>query len=296
MLNNVSFTLNPSSRIGLIGPNGAGKSTLIKTIVGELETLGGKSYFGNHLQIGYFNQQQLTSLDLKKSATEQMMEKFSVKEQNVRDFLGSFGFSKNLALTPIEHFSGGEKSRFALAMIAWQKPNLLVLDEPTNHLDIQMRQALALAIDSFDGAMVLVSHDRHLLRSSVDEFWLVADGLVSKFQGDIDDYQLWLDNHKNRKSQSLTISQRKQQRQQQAQKRHQSQTLKKTINALEIKMENLQTQLKQQHKLFSDKDLYHSQNKSKLKEAITNQKTLESQFEYIQNQWLEKSQQLDEID
>ncbi|MEQ8497205.1 MAG: ATP-binding cassette domain-containing protein, partial [Gammaproteobacteria bacterium] len=193
VLEQVRVLIHPGARIGLLGANGAGKSTLIKAMTGALAPLAGTRTAGTHLAVGYYDQQQLEALDLDASASTHVRRLSpATPEQEIRDFLGGFDFHGDAALTPIRPMSGGEKARLALALIAWQRPNLLLLDEPTNHLDLEMRQALTVALQGFDGAIVVVSHDRYLLRNSVDEFWLVAQGRVAPFDGDLDDYHRWL--------------------------------------------------------------------------------------------------------
>src|SRR5690606_27833101 len=193
ILRNVHIALLPGSRIGLLGPNGAGKSTFMDALRGTGTLLSGERTCGEHLAIGYFAQHQLESLDLDASPFLHLQRLApTASEQKVRDFLAGFDFHGDEALAPIRSFSGGEKARVALAVIAWQKPNLLLLDEPTNHLDLEMRQALTMALQNFDGAIVVVSHDRHLLRNTVDEFWLICDGAVGEYEGDLEDYERWL--------------------------------------------------------------------------------------------------------
>ena len=189
----MNFDLQPGSRIGLLGPNGAGKSTLIGSLTVDLELLAGKRVYGENLTVGYFAQHQLEVLDLQASAFLHIQRLSpGATEQSIRNFLGGFDFHGDKALEPIIGFSGGEKARLALAIIVWQKPNLLLLDEPTNHLDLEMRHALTLALQGYEGALVVISHDRHLLRNTVDQFYLVANGSVNEFDGDLDDYQQWL--------------------------------------------------------------------------------------------------------
>jgi len=193
VLTNVKLSLQSEQRIGLLGVNGAGKSTLIKTIAGVLPVLSGSAVFNKGLQVGYFAQHQVEMLrddqsplwHLKKLAPE-------VREQDLRNYLGSFNFPGEMATGPVEHFSGGEKARLALALIVWQKPNLLLLDEPTNPLDLDTREALAVALAQFEGTLVLVSHDRHLLRATTDQFLIVANGTLQAFDGDLEDYREWL--------------------------------------------------------------------------------------------------------
>ena len=193
VLSKISFSLQSEQRYGLLGVNGAGKSTLIKTIAGVLPVLSGSAVFNKGLQVGYFAQHQVEMLrddqsplwHLKKLAPD-------VREQDLRNYLGSFNFPGEMATGPVEHFSGGEKARLALALIVWQKPNLLLLDEPTNHLDLDTREALAVALAQFEGTLVLVSHDRHLLRATTDQFLIVANGTLQAFDGDLEDYREWL--------------------------------------------------------------------------------------------------------
>ncbi len=193
VLKNVSFSLQSGQRYGLLGINGAGKSTLIKTIAGVLPPLGGKATFNKGLAIGYFAQHQVEMLRNDESPLWNLAKIAPrVREQELRGFLGGFNFPGEMALSPITHFSGGEKARLALAMIVWQRPNLLLLDEPTNHLDLETREALTVALAQFEGTLVLVSHDRHLLRATTDQFLIVADGKLQPFDGDMDDYRDWL--------------------------------------------------------------------------------------------------------
>jgi ATP-binding cassette subfamily F protein 3 len=193
ILRDVRFSLEAGERIGLLGPNGAGKSTLVKTLVGELEPFSGERKAHKDLKIGYFAQHTVESLREGASALDHLMDKApGVATQVMRDFLGTWNFAGDRAFESVDGFSGGERARLALALIAWDKPNLLLLDEPTNHLDLDMREALADALADFDGALVLVSHDRHLLGMVCDSFWRVADGVVESFDGDLDDYAKWL--------------------------------------------------------------------------------------------------------
>ncbi|GLQ45698.1 ABC transporter ATP-binding protein [Dyella lipolytica] len=193
ILRDVRFRLEAGERIGLLGPNGAGKSTLVKTLVGELTPLGGERKAHKDLKIGYFAQHTVESLREGASPFDHLQDKApGVSAQVMRDFLGSWNFAGDRAFESVDGFSGGERARLALALIAWDKPNLLLLDEPTNHLDLDMREALADALADFDGALVLVSHDRHLLGMVCDSFWRVADGKVESFDGDLDDYARWL--------------------------------------------------------------------------------------------------------
>ena len=196
ILKSIKFALQNGQRYGLLGINGAGKSTLIKTIAGELAPLSGNANFNKGLVVGYFAQHQVEMLRDDQSplwhlASLPQTVKRS-REQDFRSFLGGFNFPGEMAINPIANFSGGEKARLALAMIVWQRPNLLLLDEPTNHLDLETREALTVALAQFEGTLVLVSHDRHLLRASTDQFLIVADGVLQPFDGDLEDYRDWL--------------------------------------------------------------------------------------------------------
>jgi ATP-binding cassette subfamily F protein 3 len=193
ILEHVSLTLRPGCRIGLLGRNGAGKSTLVKLLAGTLQQQGGERKEAKALNIGYFAQHQLEQLRPDESPLQHLVRlEPTVPEQELRDYIGGFDFRGDMAMRAIEPFSGGEKSRLALALLIRTKPNLLLLDEPTNHLDLEMREALAFALQDYEGGVVFVSHDRHLLRTCADELLLVADGKVTEFEGDLDDYAAWL--------------------------------------------------------------------------------------------------------
>jgi ATP-binding cassette, subfamily F, member 3 len=196
ILKSIKFALQNGQRYGLLGINGAGKSTLIKTIAGELAPLAGQANFNKGLVVGYFAQHQVEMLRDDQSPLWHLANLPQTlkrsREQDFRSFLGGFNFPGEMAINPIANFSGGEKARLALAMIVWQRPNLLLLDEPTNHLDLETREALTVALAQFEGTLVLVSHDRHLLRASTDQFLIVADATLQAFDGDLEDYRDWL--------------------------------------------------------------------------------------------------------
>jgi ATP-binding cassette subfamily F protein 3 len=306
ILNQVSITLAPGSRIGLLGPNGAGKSTLIKTLVGDINSLSGQRSSGEHLSVGYFSQHQLEALDLEASALVHVM-RLSPKstDQEVRNYLGSFGFFGDDAFTPVKQFSGGEKARVALALIAWQKPNLLLLDEPTNHLDLEVRHALTVAMQAFEGAVILVSHDRHLLRNTVDEFLLVANGKVIEFDGDLADYQNWLNEQRrnlsptkmvSRESKSLSADQKKDQKRLAAERRSQLRPLKNSISNLEKQIDKLQAILSEFEESLSNSEIYEAEHKDKLKQVLTTQAKNKSELDVAEEQWMEKQEQLEELE
>ena len=212
ILNRVNLSVLPGQRIGILGANGQGKSTLVKTLVGQLNALNGQRVEGKGLAVGYFAQQELDVLELDDTPLAHMVRLAKqispdAREQELRNFLGSFRFPESLAQQKVGTLSGGERARLVLAMLVWQKPNLLLLDEPTNHLDLTTREALAVALNSFEGSLLLVSHDRALLRSVCDEFWLVSQGQVTPFDGDLDDYQKHLQEEAKRAREALRTEQ-----------------------------------------------------------------------------------------
>lgn len=306
ILNKVSITLEPGSRIGLLGPNGAGKSTLIKTLVGDISALSGERNTGEHLSVGYFSQHQLEALDLEASALVHIM-RLSPKatDQQVRSYLGSFGFFGDDVFAPVNTFSGGEKARVALALIAWQKPNLLLLDEPTNHLDLEVRHALTMAMQSFEGAVILVSHDRHLLKNTVDEFLLVANGEVAEFKGDLNDYQNWLTEQRrnlaptkmvSRENRSLSADEKKEQKRLAAERRNQLRPLKNKITNLEKTIDKLQSQLSDYEQGLSDADIYNAENKDQLKAILAAQALATSTLATTEDEWMSALETLEEIE
>ncbi len=304
ILNDVGLTLVPGSRIGLLGRNGAGKSTLIKSLAGEIALLNGERYCAQELKIGYFSQHQLEQLHGISSPVDHIIRaKPSFGEPQARTFLGKFGFSGDQALAQVTTMSGGEKARLVLALIVLEKPQLLLLDEPTNHLDLEMRQALVMALQDFGGAIILIAHDRFLLESCVDEFYLVANGQVSDFSGDIDDYQQWLNDDKKQatktnkptKNSTETSIDKKQLRQQQAQLRKQTTPMRKKADQLEKRIHQWQTQLAEVEEQLSDSDIYQSENKSHLTNQLKQQAKLKNDIEEHEMEWLELAEQIEEI-
>lgn len=306
ILGNVGISITPGSRIGLLGPNGAGKSTLIKTLVGDLalRNEGGVRHVSDNLHIGYFAQHQLEALDLSVSPITQIQRLSpTVSEQIIRNFLGGFNFHGDVAAGSPENFSGGEKARLALALVVWQKPNLLIMDEPTNHLDLEMCHALTMALQSFSGAMILVSHDRHLLRNSVDQFLLVADGQVQPFDGDLDEYQQWLLKSKQDAGETKGISKvdgqkvdRKEQRRQAAEQRKQLQPLKKKVSKIETGIESNEKELAGIEERLSDTSLYEAANKDELQRLVQQQGLLKQQNEELEEQWVVLHEELDQLE
>lgn len=304
ILKDVGLTLVPGSRIGLLGRNGAGKSTLIKSLAGEIALLNGERYCAQELKIGYFSQHQLEQLHTSSSPVDHIIRaKSELGEPQARSFLGKFGFSGDQALEAVVNMSGGEKARLVLALIVLEKPQLLLLDEPTNHLDLEMRQALVMALQDFGGAIILIAHDRFLLESCVDEFYLVANGQVSDFNGDIDDYQQWLNDDKkqnlssNKNESNLADKglDKKQLRQLQAELRKQSAPLRKEADKLEKKIHQWQAELAQVEALLSDNDIYQSERKSELTTQLKSQANLKDKIEDNEMLWLELAEQIEDI-
>jgi len=308
VLDKVSLSLHPGARIGLLGVNGAGKSTLIKGIQGDLVPFAGEIVKGEHCYIGYFAQHQLEALDLQTSAVTHIQRiSPQASEQQARNFLGGFDFHGEKAIEAIGPFSGGEKARLALALIVWQKPNVLLLDEPTNHLDLDMRSALTLALQSFTGALIVVSHDRHLLRHSVDEYLLIHEGQVNPFDGTLEDYHRWMsggqlkqtDEKIERKPSdskprdSVVKTNKKEQRQQTAQIRKAQAPIRNRIKRVEQKMELTQTKLKQIEDELADDSIYQSTHKDKLEDLIYQQSGLRSELESLEENWLMLSEELE---
>ncbi|PSF12275.1 ABC transporter ATP-binding protein [Marinobacter fuscus] len=315
ILKGINVTLLPGSRIGLLGPNGAGKSTFMDALRGTGTLLAGERTCGEHLAIGYFAQHQLESLDLDASPFLHLQRLVpNAPEQRVRDFLGGFDFHGNEALAPIRSFSGGEKARVALAIIAWQKPNLLLLDEPTNHLDLEMRQALTMALQNFDGAIVVVSHDRHLLRNTVDEFWLVSDGRVAEYEGDLEDYERWLaerrkDEEAPPKRQveevaslaaagtaTLSADERKARKRLEAELRQKLSPWRKKQSALEARMDSLQQQLSGIEQGLADPAVYEDGGKERLRTLLAEQTACKRELDSAEAEWLEVSETVETLE
>ncbi|MDW8845352.1 ABC transporter ATP-binding protein [Erwinia sp. MMLR14_017] len=301
ILNSIKLNLVPGSRIGLLGRNGAGKSTLIKMLAGDLAPLKGDIGLAKGIKLGYFAQHQLEFLQADESPLQHMVRLApKVLEQQLRDYLGGFGFQGDKVTEITQRFSGGEKARLVLALIVWQRPNLLLLDEPTNHLDLDMRQALTEALIDFEGALVVVSHDRHLLRSTTDDLYLVHDGQVEPFDGDLEDYQQWLSDLQKQSSVSEpkqdtanSAQARKDQKRREAELRTQTQPLRKQIEKLEKQMEKLNAQLAEAESKLADSALYDQSRKADLTLALQQQATAKSALEECEMAWLDAQEQLE---
>lgn len=303
LIENFSMNVRADSRIGLLGANGQGKSTLLKVLADKLPLLAGEIHRNDHLNIGYCAQHQVDELDT--SATPmKLMQRLDVKarEQEIRNFLGGFDFQSDRVTETIEHFSGGEKSRLALALVVWQKPNLLLLDEPTNHLDLEMCHSLTVGLQEFSGALILVSHDRHLLSNTVDQFLLVKDGKLDIFDGDLNDYEKLLleqnktDNKggKNSEEESAdaqnTKLNKKELRQQAAEQRNQLKALRDKANKLEKHIQKNQNSLASLDEKLADTSLYDDSQKDKLNKLLLERAQLLSLTENLEEQWLEVSE------
>ncbi len=308
IIKKAELTLRADTRIGLLGYNGAGKSTLVKTLVGDLDLLTGERVVSEHLKIGYFAQHQLEFLDLDASALLHIQRLSpTVTEQVIRNFLGSFNFHADKAVEPIKPFSGGEKARLALALIVWQKPNLLILDEPTNHLDLDMRHALTLALQLYKGALVVISHDRHLLKNTVDEFYLVANHSISLFDGDLSDYQRWLKeslqqakveapkvSHENNSDDVINDKvDKKLLRQQEAAKREKLKPLNNLIKKTEKEIEDQQKKLEAIQSKLSGESIYNNDNKKQLQELLQEQGRLSSSIEELEEKWMSAHEEIE---
>jgi ATP-binding cassette subfamily F protein 3 len=311
----------------LLGKNGAGKSTLIKLMSGKMKALSGEYLSSAGLHIGYFAQHQVEALEMQNSAFDHIQQMdLSMTEQAVRDYLGGFGFHGDEAMSKVGPMSGGEKARLVLAILVFQKPNLLLLDEPTNHLDIEMRAALNFALQSFEGAIVLVSHDRHLLSSVCDDFYLVDAGQVSSFSGDLDDYRKWMLTTSKANAQNVQQSpeqnrgqsrgqsrghpnatypqggpakatssiDRKELKRLEAQFRQQTKPLTEAVKKQELRMTKLSEQKAEIETLMSDSQLYEAQNKDQLTSLISEQAKVLGDLEEAELLWLDAQESLEQ--
>ncbi|MGX9739627.1 ABC transporter ATP-binding protein [Pseudocitrobacter corydidari] len=302
ILDSIKLNLVPGSRIGLLGRNGAGKSTLIKMLAGELNPISGEIGLAKGIKLGYFAQHQLEFLRADESPIQHLARLAPQElEQKLRDYLGGFGFQGDKVSEPTGRFSGGEKARLVLALIVWQRPNLLLLDEPTNHLDLDMRQALTEALIEFEGALVVVSHDRHLLRSTTDDLYLVHDGKVEPFDGDLEDYQKWLSDSQKQEAQAddapkdnvNSAQARKDQKRREAELRTLTQPLRKEITRLEKEMEKLNAKLASAEEKLGDSELYDQSRKAELTECLQQQAQAKAGLEDAEMAWLDAQEQLE---
>ena len=324
IVNHIDFSLTIGQRIGLLGVNGAGKSTLIKTVAGELKPLSGEATIGKGLSIGYFAQHQVEMLRHDESPLWHLAKIApTVREQELRNFLGSFNFPGDMVTSPIKPFSGGEKARLALALIVWQRPNLLLLDEPTNHLDLETREALTMALAQFEGTLVVVSHDRHLLRATTDQFIIVADGKLQPFDGDLDDYKDWLFKTKLGKGgdalpgqaaaktaqpaakaapapvPTASPAERKEQKRLEAEERQrmaaQRKPLENRVKRIDEQMAKLSARKAAIDAELLDPAIYEAANKDRLKTLVADQAFAARDLEALEMEWLEIQEQLEAL-
>jgi ATP-binding cassette subfamily F protein 3 len=304
LIKDIVLAIRPGERIGLLGRNGAGKTTLIKLLAKELAPLSGKRVEGKDLNIGYFAQHQLEQLRLDESPLQHMMKLDPLtREQEHLNFLGGFDFKGDMARSPCLNFSGGEKSRLALALLIWTRPNLLLLDEPTNHLDLEMRHALTMALQDYQGGVVLVSHDRALLRASCDEFVLVADGQAVPFDGDLEAYSLWLNEQRLKEKQNvqatLEVKPAKQDRAMNKAERQariaERRPLLKEVAELDSHIAAWQEEKLACDARLNDNDLYSAADKTALQDLLKKQAELIKQIEQAEERWLDLHERLEEL-
>lgn len=314
VLSGVSFSIRSGERIGILGVNGAGKSTLVKAIVGKLTPMSGELRRGQGLEIGYFAQHQLDQLRMDETPLEHLRHLApDAREQELRDFLGTYRFSGDFAEAKVAPMSGGEKARLALALIAWKKPNLLVLDEPTNHLDMETREALTMALSTYEGAVLLVSHDRHLLRAVTDELWLVHEGRKEVFEGDLDDYaKIVLDHRrvtaaearaehqadKAARNEAQPVNNKEARRlaaQERARIAELRKPLKKELEKVEREMNALSEKLKALDTQLADPAFYNGADQGKVAQTLREHGELAPKVEALEMHWLELSEKIEAL-
>jgi ATP-binding cassette subfamily F protein 3 len=332
VVKDIRFSLRSGERYGLLGINGAGKSTLIKTIAGELAPLRGTATFNKGLAVGYFAQHQVDMLRHDESPLWHLAripppDGRPAREQDLRSYLGSFNFPGDMALGSIENFSGGEKARLALALIVWQRPNLLLLDEPTNHLDLETREALTVALAQFEGTLVLVSHDRHLLRATTDQFLIVANGALTEFDGDLDDYREWLFRTKLASAGAAAAAEvpspavserspdvvsgtatgaaapatdRRQQRRAEAEDRQRRSAARKPLESrlkrLDEQMAKLSARKAAIDGQLADPAIYDEERKEALKALLVDQAYVGRELSQLEAEWLSLNEQLEQLE
>ena len=308
VLSDVNLSIQNGQRIGLLGANGQGKSTLVKTLAGVLAPLTGDVRSGKGLQIGYFAQHQLETLHPEASPLLHLQRIApKAREQELRDFLGSFNFRSEMAMSPVGPFSGGEKARLALALIIWRQPNLLLLDEPTNNLDLETRHALTLALAEFEGTLILVSHDRFLLRATAEQFMLVAHGGLQVFDGDLDDYRDWLVNQAaekraatqgNNRSDVPGANRKEQRRADAKQRQHRAELRKPLLKELarqEQVLETLTVEKTQLDAVLADADTYNESNKVLLAESLKRHAQVVAELEEVETRWMEAQARMEQM-
>lgn len=294
VLDRLSLSITPKDRIGILGPNGAGKSTLIKLLAGEIEVMAGDRTAASGLKIGYFAQHQVDHLHLDETPMWHLRELAGKQsETELRSYLGGFGFAGDRVFDRVGNFSGGEKSRLALSLIVWQKPNLLLLDEPTNHLDLEMRNALSIALQEYEGAMLLVSHDRFLVRTTTDQLYLVADHRLQPFDGDLSDYQTWLFDYRKRQANALKGGVKTPVEKDEKKVTAPAAGLLKKIDKLEVELAKLNKKIVDVEMALADASLYEQANNIKLQSLLTEQSKLKQDVERNESLWLSACEERD---
>jgi ATP-binding cassette subfamily F protein 3 len=300
VLTGINLNLTAGDRIGLLGVNGAGKSTLVKALASGSTLLSGERVLSKDTKIGYFAQHQLDLLKPEQSPIDHLrLYAPNDRESELRNYLGRFGFSGERVFEPVEPFSGGEKARLVLALMIRQQPNLLLLDEPTNHLDLEMRQALSVALIEYSGALVVISHDRHLLRSVCDELLIVHDGIVDRFKLSLDEYPAWLKEQDGREDQRVDEKpakqlSRKQVRQQEAQRRQRLKPLYDKVRDIEKQLASIKSELESLEGRLADETIYtNPERKSELADLVKAQVSLRSEVEALEWNWMEASEALE---
>jgi len=299
IIKQAGLSISPGDRIGLLGPNGAGKSSLIKVLAGDMPPLSGTRLEADALKIGYFAQHQLEQLRLDENPLWhlQQIDK-QASEKELRNFLGGFDFQGDKVLEPVKPFSGGEKARLVLALLVYQNPNLLLLDEPTNHLDLEMRHALSVALQDYQGAIVVVSHDRHLLRSVTDQLLLVAGGKVQPFDGDLDDYRVWLSDQKKNEEktpvESASTVSRKDQRKLDAERRQRHKPLYDALKKAELAVEKYHQEQRQLEQQLAEPAIYAESEKAQLKKLMERKTQVDKALEDAEAAWLDAEERLEE--
>jgi ATP-binding cassette subfamily F protein 3 len=302
ILRDLNLDIQSGDRIALLGPNGAGKSTLVRLLAGEIQALSGDLEIHQDLKIGYFAQHHSEALDLNSSALELLLKQDpGLSEQEGRDFLGRFGFSGDEALKPVAQYSGGEKARLNLALIVYSRPNLLLLDEPTNHLDLEMRHALTVALQGYEGAVLLVSHDRHLLRTVSERFWLVSDATIHLFEGGLDQYAQWLaDRQANAADESESVPEqgaesRKERKRREAEHRQQTRPLRDEIKKADEAMEKIRGRLADIEQELSRSEMYEEPARQALQALLKEQGELRGRMDELEETWMLASEKLEAL-
>ena len=298
VIKQAGLSISPGDRIGLLGPNGAGKSSLIKVLAGDMLPLSGKRNEAEALKVGYFAQHQLEQLRIDESPLWhlQQLDK-QATEKDLRNFLGGFDFRGDKVLEAVKPFSGGEKARLVLALLVYQNPNLLLLDEPTNHLDLEMRHALSVALQDYEGAIVVVSHDRHLLRSVTDQLLLVSGGKVQPFDGDLNDYRLWLAEQKKGEEKTVadstqTVS-RKDQRKLDAERRQKHKPLFDALKKAEMAVEKYHHEQRQLEQQLADPAIYAESEKEPLKKLLERKVKIDKALLEAEASWMEAEEKIE---